>query len=83
MASKLGVKFVEDDQQLTARVFEEFESDSGGSCPLEEEIEEDDEIAHPPVKEPAVIACHLLLRLIEDAITMLRYTTHISYTIFI
>lgn len=79
MASKVGVKFVEGDQ-LPAQVFEEFESNSG-SCPLEEEMEED-EIAHPPMKEPAVIACHLLLRLIEDAIIMLRYT-HISYTIFI
>ena len=81
MASKLGVKFVEGDE-LTSRAFEELESNQG-SCPLEEEMEED-EITQFPMKEPAVIACHLLLRLIEDAIIMLRYNmTHISYTIFI
>ena len=81
MASKLGVKFVEGDE-LTSRVFEELESNQG-SCPREEEMEED-EITQFPMKEPAVIACHLLLRLIEDAIIMLRYNmAHISYTIFI
>jgi hypothetical protein len=78
MASKLGVKFVEGDEELTSRVFEESESNSG-SCPLEEDMEEDDILAQLPMKEPAVIACHLLLRLIEDAIIMLRYYIEILY----
>lgn len=80
MASKLEVKFVEGDQ-LATRAFEEFESNSESSRPPEEEMEED-EVAQPAMKEPAAIACHLLLRLVEDAIIMLRYA-HLSYTIFI
>lgn len=79
MTSKASVKFAEDIVKLALRApdEEELELNGGSSCLLDQEVEDltEDEIPwHPSMGEvPGVITCHLLLRLINDAITMLGY----------
>lgn len=79
MASKARVKFSEGNVKLATRASdeEEVESNGGSSCPLDREMEDpmEEEIPwHPSMGEvPGVVTCHLLLRLIDDAITMLGY----------
>lgn len=79
MTSKASVKFAEGNVKLPTRASdeEELESNGGSSCPLDQEMEDptEDEIPwHPSMGDfPGVITCHLLLGLINDAITMLGY----------